>query len=567
MSEGSACSLLHQRHTSAMHDRRSFIADACMGAAASQLFASIDQPTSFRSVRTVEALREIDPQSRDVMFVAGYHRPGDGGGGLFVGDGEATRKNSGTVIAPHEGREEGRWVRWRPSEQYNIRAFGAHPDRDDNAREIQACFDAAAEEGGTVYVPPGEYRVSRPLIMQPYVAVNGEGMASVIQKTTQASGPSLQRSLPNRDVSDKYDVDCIIAVDRPRTDLKFSQDVEIKDVRLRGFSSCTGQREDRNTYGLYAPRLLRAQIDGVTASEVQVGFHFKEVIVSELRGCRASRVEVGFEIPDVSTGGGTSLTLTSCYASDVDRWGYRLRGLSYSTLVGCACDHANKERTGGGYLLDVCHGLTLSSCGCEATVAPVLRAKHSEVVLNGLKTFEVRGQSSRSGYIEVMNSTLQVSGGRLDAMVQSKETRNGLYEKGADVTYAASEQPSGGAPALVDEQSSVLCIGERAAESSDAMGADATVRAGKVGFEASETVLTPKEVRVNGQTVLRERQPRLGKIVDATEGTSSRRLRPVKNEEDLGTINDNFATLCRQLERIRALLGRHGHGLTEDDEE
>jgi len=547
-----------------MLDRRSFIETASMGAAASQLLASLEEPASFRSVPTVQALRDEGPTSGAVVFVAGYHRPGDGGGGLFVGNEDAAQADGGTAIAPTGETGTGRWLRWRPSGQYDVRDFGAHPDREDNADAIQACFDAAAEEGRTVRIPPGVYRVSRPIVMRPYVSVEGDGMKSVIQKTTRAPGPSLRRSLPHRDAVDEYDVDCILAVDRPDTDLKFSHDVHIQGIRLRGLAHRTGQSVDRNAYGLYAPRLLRSQLDEVSVADVRAGFHFREIIVSQLDRCWATRAEIGFDLPDLETGGGTSLTMANCYASEVDRWGYYLRGLSYSTLVGCACDHANKEGSGGGYFLGVCHGVTITSCGCEATTAPVLRAKHSELVVSGLKTFGIRGTDARSAYVEVKASTVQFTGCRLPALQDPGQTRNGRYEQGADVTYVSGEQPSGGAPALVDERSSVVCIGERAAESPDATVADATVRADKIGFEAPETTLTPDGVHVDGNAVLRERQPPIGEIVDACGGSASRRIEPVQSGADAATINDNFATLCRQLERIRALLGEDGHGLTED---
>lgn len=264
-----------------------------------------------------------------------------------MGDAEATRENIGAAIVPSDGREVGRWFRWHSSGEYDIRAFGAHPDQGDNAEAMQACLDVAAKKGGTVRIPTGVYRVSRPLVMHPHVSVEGEGRKSVIQKTSRELGPSLRRAHPNQEAVDEYEVDCILAVDRPNTDLKFSHEVEIEGVKLQGLANETGESEDRNTYGLYAPRLHRSQINDVTISHVQDGFHFKEIIVSQISNCVASWVETGFEIPDLDTGGGTSLTLTSCYASKVDGWGYYLRGLSYSTLVGCACDHANQDSSGG----------------------------------------------------------------------------------------------------------------------------------------------------------------------------------------------------------------------------
>jgi hypothetical protein len=548
-----------------MPDRRSFIEDACLGTAAATLFSRAEETDSLRTVPTIEALRAEPLRAGDVVFVAGYHQPGDGGGGLFYGDEDAACQRSGMAIPPEDGGGKGRWIRWQSSEEYDIRAFGAHPDQEDNASAIQDCLDTAADSGGTVHVPAGEYQVSRPLVMAPNVSVQGEGMNSVIQKTTHASGPSLRRALPNREAVDEYNVDCILAVDRPNTDVKFSHDIEIREIRLQGHANRTGSVTERNSYGLYAPRLLRAQIDGVTIEDVQAGFHFKGIIVSQINNCWASRVETGFEIPDPGTGGGTSLTLTGCYASKVDRWGYYLRGLSYSTLVGCACDNVNQEGSGGGYFFGVCHGITLSSCGCEATVAPVLKVRHSEVVANGLKTFDIQGGVSQSAYVEAKNATLQMAGCRLPDLRAPGQTRNGQYEQGTEVTYVNGDRPSGGRSALVDESSSVLCIGERATEMPDAAAPDVSIQAEGIGFGDADTMLAPEGVDIDGSHVLQKRQPPIGELVDASEGTASRRVESVQGESDVSTINDNFATLCRQLERIRTLLGEGGHGLTRDD--
>lgn len=197
-------------------------------------------------------------------------------------------------------------------------------------------------------------------------------------------------------------------------------------------------------------------------------------------------------------------------------------------------------------------------------MAPVLKANHSEVVVNGLKTFGIRGADSKSAYVEVRSSTLQLAGCRLPALRNPGQTRNGWYEQDADVTYVNGERPSGGDPAFVDDSSSLLCIGRRAAESTEATKPDASVREDAIGFETSRTVLTPNGAYVKGNTVLRERQPSIGELVDASKGTASRRVEQVSGEEDATTINDNFATLCRQVERIRSLLGKNGHGLTED---
>jgi hypothetical protein len=547
-----------------MIDRRSFLGDSILGAIV-PAFKGLDADAlSLRRVCTVQDLRGLSPASGDVAFVAGYYRENDGGGGLFFWSPEAERDVPGLALRPDGRNGAGRWLRWSPSDVLSVRNFGAHPDQNDNADALQAALDVAADLRGTVHVPTGVYRISRPLIMKPYVVVQGDGVPSVIEKTSNAVGPSIQRALPNRDAEDNYAVDCILAVDRPDTGRKFTHGVQIRNLTLRGHAHDTNRVEDRNTYGLYAPRLLRAQIDGVSVTDVRAGFHFDDIIVSQVRDCQSSRTENGFQIPNLETGGGTSLTMTGCYALKSDKWGYYLRGISYSTLVGCACDYANRSGGGGGYFFGACHGVTVSSCGCEVTAAPALRINNSELNVSGFKTYSIRGRGAASAYVEVKNAIVQFAGCRLPALDQPKQTRNGQYEDRADVTYAHGDRPSGGRSAVVDETSSVMSLGNRAAGAAGSGELDLSIRGSGVRFEASDTTFTPDGVQVRGDRVLDQRQPAIGPLNDESGGTASSRVSRVNGADAVETLNDNFASICQQLDRIRAVLGDDGHGLTDD---
>src|SRR5690606_29760068 len=59
---------------------------------------------------------------------------------------------------------------------------------------------------------------------------------------------------------------------------------------------------------------------------------------------------------------GTSNTFISCYGNANGQAGYRLFGVVYSDLSGCASDS-----NGIGYLIDECQGISFNACGMEAT--------------------------------------------------------------------------------------------------------------------------------------------------------------------------------------------------------
>lgn len=544
-------------------NRRAFIEGALAGMTGSavQRWAQVAEDEGFQQVPNIEALRALRKKT-GVVFVEGYYGEGDGGGGIFLWDPDATRHNRGDAIAPAQdgaGQAEpdhapGRWIRWQHTNTYDIRLYGAHPQQEDNSEAIQACIDAASKAGGCAYVSAGVYRIARPLVVQPYMTLRGEGMQSVIRKTSNVKGPSLQRSVPNRDVQDDYNVDCVIAVDRPNTDLKFSPDVHIADLRIQGKGHPDWNLEERNAFGVYAPRLMRARIENVSVVGVDVGFHFSEIIVSRLSGCRASQGRIGFHVPDLQTGGGTSLSLINCYAAQMEEWGYRLRGLSYSVLIGCACDNVNTSQSAGGYFLGVCHGISLVGCGCEATPAPMLRIQHTELVASGVKAHAIRGSeasgaSASQAYVMTRNATVQFTGCRFPPLQRPGNTRNEIHEEGSLITYTSSERPSGGRGAHVGEEAAVFCIGS---PESDAEEDSTNVR------------LTPNGISVQGEAVVGRRVAAIGAVEDNTDGTAARTVQRIRSADALEAINDNFATLTAQMERIRRVLGEGGHGLTED---
>lgn len=542
-------------------DRRSFLGGALAGMTGTPAvhWARVVGTGDFQQVPTIEALRALE-EGGGVVLVAGYFSAGDGGGGIFLWDPDAVKHDGGDAIAPagvdHEEQAPtpGRWVRLRDTGTYNARQYGAHPDQEDNSEALQACLNAASEAGGCAYLPAGVYHVSRPLVVQPNMSLRGEGMKSVIKKTSNTNGPSLQRSVPNRDVQDAYDVDCVIAVDRPNTDLKFSPGVHIADLRIQGKGHPDWNLEERNAFGVYAPRLMRARIENVSVIGVDVGFHFNEIIVSRLSGCRASRGRIGFHVPDSQTGGGTSLSLINCYAAQMEEWGYRLRGLSYSTLVGCACDNVNKQGQAGGYFFGACHGITLAGCGCEATIAPVLRIQNTELMASGIKTYAIMGQeANRSGnttaYLMTENATVQFTGCRFPPLQRPGNTRNEIHEDGSRITYTSSEQPSGGRDAHVGQGAAIFCIGS---PQNDAREDSTNVR------------LTPSGISVQGKSVVGRRVAAIGTVEDNTDGTAGQTVQRISSADALEAINNNFATLTAQLERIRQVLGEEGHGLTED---
>jgi hypothetical protein len=129
-------------------------------------------------------LRRIRDDTYAAAFARGFHAPLDGGGGAlaWTHDRESF-DNSGTIVAAqHTAVRRGCWKRIENA-VFNVRWFGARGDGvTDDFAAIQAAINAAGSRGGgTVYLPPGRYRIMGGLTLdQSGVVVRGAGASSVI---------------------------------------------------------------------------------------------------------------------------------------------------------------------------------------------------------------------------------------------------------------------------------------------------------------------------------------------------------------------------------------------------
>ncbi|MBD2862985.1 glycosyl hydrolase family 28-related protein [Paenibacillus oceani] len=103
-----------------------------------------------------------------------------------AGDTSSTDDN-GTVFVSGSGKRYKRSSGRFPANVYNVRWFGAKGDNTaDDSAAFQAAIDKAQEQyevdktGGTVYVPPGKYKVTGLTVRKPYVTIKGEGNGSSI---------------------------------------------------------------------------------------------------------------------------------------------------------------------------------------------------------------------------------------------------------------------------------------------------------------------------------------------------------------------------------------------------
>lgn len=128
-------------------------------------------------VKTVADLKSIDVATltdKPQALVAGYHAPGDGGGGQFYYDAAASgADNGGTILQPSVGA--GRWKRIY-SGPLSVRCFGATGD---GVTDDTAAFAAAIASIEDIIVPSGSYAVDS-IVIDRNVRICGSG-----RKTTK----------------------------------------------------------------------------------------------------------------------------------------------------------------------------------------------------------------------------------------------------------------------------------------------------------------------------------------------------------------------------------------------
>ena len=113
-----------------------------------QIVSQISDITISRFYATIAELKSV-PAARVpanfVAHVAGYHAPGDGGGGQFWFDAASTAaEDGGLVIAPAANAPAGRWMRFVAGFRLSPKWFGAVADgKTPVGAQIQATLDAA----------------------------------------------------------------------------------------------------------------------------------------------------------------------------------------------------------------------------------------------------------------------------------------------------------------------------------------------------------------------------------------------------------------------------------------
>lgn len=234
-------------------------------------------------------------------------------------------------ITANESRQSNAWI--------DVKAdYGAVGDgvADDTAAIQQALTACNALQGGTVYLPRGEYKITAALQMFDHVRLLGDGdfVTEIHQVTNNQHG---------------LIGDTLIYVN-------------IESLRLTGTGSGNGSGQGIKFTTEFDYCLMR---DVTVTDWGSTGIEIEQPIVTNFTRV-TSRLNgaSGFYIHGTGLGAGTSLSLDSCWAHDNVAHGYNFLNMTYCALVACASDNQINGST-AGYLIDTCTGFSMIGCGSE----------------------------------------------------------------------------------------------------------------------------------------------------------------------------------------------------------
>ena len=233
----------------------------------------------------------------------------------------------------------------------NVKKYGAVGDNvTDDTAAIQAAVDDLTSDGGDIYLPPGDYKITAPITIQKGTTIRG-------------SGPLGTK------ISNYGDDDAIYAytpafgvAQLTITDLRILNRITPKTDRTKG----AGIHIDTDG-GYYVNYMIQ---------NVDIYSHYECIKVKNTVSAFIQNVKLVTPLTDgfLSVGTCNALSLNSVYAVHPGVHGFNINGtgLYYSTLNNCACDLAGFISTGDAYHFTAdtdatlgATGLTLTGCGAE----------------------------------------------------------------------------------------------------------------------------------------------------------------------------------------------------------
>jgi hypothetical protein len=162
-------------------------------------FGALDN--ELRKVSSIAELKALPkPTTTNMVTVAGYYAPGDGGEmQVYFAASSSATEDGGRVFAPNAGGT-GRWLSASTPSFNDVRKWGAKGDGStDDSAAIQAAINNLTS-GGQMYFPPGTYDIATGLTFtaSDNIAVLGDEGKTTIEYTGSGTAVTVSATSGNR---------------------------------------------------------------------------------------------------------------------------------------------------------------------------------------------------------------------------------------------------------------------------------------------------------------------------------------------------------------------------------
>lgn len=267
---------------------------------------------------------------------------------------------------------------------------------DDQYEKIQEAIDTAHAQQRALFIPGGQYLISKPLVIQEHMNIIGEGSfrTQIVKTARDLSDIVVNRLAPGNsgsigNIFDQYETTDAVAILYPPANGTYCSNVTIKGVSF--MSGGVGQ----SSVALFAPRVSQCVFEDLRLQGAYKGWESSDAWMISLTRVAASDAEIGFHfkkdvyagLPAGASNAGTSVTANSCWAHDISGEGWVVTGLNYSVFNACGADNIVDpgDNTARAYRFESCKEVVLNGCGCENINGGALYINYSQMSVNGFQ--------------------------------------------------------------------------------------------------------------------------------------------------------------------------------------
>lgn len=241
----------------------------------------------------------------------------------------------------------------------NVKDFGAVGDGvADDTVAVKATI-SACPAGGTVFfpVPTLRYKLTEGLVINKSMALRGSNSSDNQNGGTRSTTILFQSS------TDAISIQITVA------------GVTIEDLFIQNATTTTMQT------GIQASTVNDIKLENLWLQNYITGVKMIDCIVSTISHVTVRDCTFGFRL-DTAVSGGTSITLTNCWAQSVITSGvaFRIENYAYVTLINCAVDGAVGFEPNNGYRIISSSNVTLVGCGSEKISTSAIYIDTSEEI-------------------------------------------------------------------------------------------------------------------------------------------------------------------------------------------